>query len=140
MAKATEATTQTTTARIPPGVIQRNGCRALGEAQYSRANKKPTISSSTGHLAMSQTLTAVEPIPSSRPTAGDRLDRGQGLGHRQVAGAAADRGLFVRSAVLGLPQRPAAVSLDHPRRDPRRRGLGGRLGGLRAVCGQLRFL
>jgi hypothetical protein len=66
-AKATEATTQTTTARIPPGVIQRNGCRALGEAQYSRANRNPTISSSTGHLARSQTLTAVLPIPSSWP-------------------------------------------------------------------------
>jgi hypothetical protein len=32
------------------------------------------------------------------------------------------------------------VSLDHPRRDPRRGGLGDRLGGLRAVCGQLRLL
>jgi hypothetical protein len=48
-------------------VIQRNGCRALGDAQYSRANRKPTISSNIGHLAMSQTLTAVLPIPSSRP-------------------------------------------------------------------------
>ena len=28
---------------------------------------KPTISSSTGHLAMSQTVTAVLPIPNSRP-------------------------------------------------------------------------
>jgi hypothetical protein len=49
-------------------VIQRNGCLALGDAQYSRANRKPTISSSTGHLAMSQTMIAVLPIPSSRPT------------------------------------------------------------------------
>ena len=68
------------------------------------------------------------PGRSPRPTAGDRLHRGQRLGHRQVAGAAAHCGLHVRAAVLGLPQRQAAVSLGHPRRDPGRRGLGGRLG------------
>ena len=49
-------------------------------------------------------------------------------------------GFSVRAAVLGLPQRQAAISLDHPGRDPGRGGLGRCLGGLRAVCGQLRLL
>ena len=52
---------------MPPGVTQRNGCLALGEAHYSSPNMKPTKSSSTGHLAMSQTVTAVLPTPSSQP-------------------------------------------------------------------------
>jgi hypothetical protein len=54
-------------------VIQRTGCLALGDAQYSRANRKPTITSSTGHLAISQTLTAALPSPSSRPRRSARV-------------------------------------------------------------------
>ncbi len=41
---------------------------ALGAAQYSSMNRNATTSSSTGHLAMPQIVTAVEPAPITSPT------------------------------------------------------------------------
>src|SRR5947207_15409942 len=52
-----------------PGVIQRNpGWCAFGAAQYRIAIMSEMATTSTGHFAMSHTVTATEPAPTSRPT------------------------------------------------------------------------
>src|SRR3954470_21320425 len=53
----------------PPGLTQWNfGCFTFGAAQKRIANMKLTISTSTGHLAMSQAVTAAPPRPTRLPT------------------------------------------------------------------------
>jgi hypothetical protein len=50
-------------------VSQRSpGWRTLGAARYSMAITRLIKSASTGHLAVSQTSTPLEPRPSNRPT------------------------------------------------------------------------
>ncbi len=46
---------QTTTAMTPPGLTHRKpGCLTFGQALYSSENIRLTMTSSTGHFAMSQ--------------------------------------------------------------------------------------
>src|SRR5260370_21756021 len=52
----------------PPGLTHGKPCLTFGLAQNKMARIRPTMISSTGHLAMSQTVTAVEPSPSTSPT------------------------------------------------------------------------
>src|SRR3954447_9421853 len=61
--------------------------------------------------------------------------------HRQVAGDRVRRLADDRLPVLGGAQRsPARLSVDQPRRDLRRRGVGGRVGGVRLLRRELRGL
>ena len=51
----------------PPGLTHWKPCLAFGLAQNKMARISP-MTSSTGHFAMSQTVTAVDPMPSMFPT------------------------------------------------------------------------
>ena len=51
----------------PPGLTHWKPCLAFGLAQNKMARIRPMMISRTGHLAMSQTVTAVEPTPEHVP-------------------------------------------------------------------------
>src|SRR5580700_5410555 len=67
-ANRAEATSHSTTAMKPPGLTHWKPCLTFGLAQNKMARIRPMMISSIGHLAMSQTVTAVEPSPSTFPT------------------------------------------------------------------------
>ena len=65
----------------PPGLTHWKPCLAFGLAQNKMARIRPMMTSSTGHFAISQTVTAVDPMPSMFPTL-----LGQGAGHHDDDG------------------------------------------------------
>ena len=68
--KAAEAAIQMNSATTAPGVIHlKPGSRTFGEAWKSTANMVSTSTTMTGHLAMSQTVWALEPTPIGSATA-----------------------------------------------------------------------
>src|SRR6516164_9306293 len=109
------------TASMLPGLTQRRRCRAFGVAQYKIMNMTVTMTSSTGHLAISQAVTAALPMPRPCPT---RLARppvtvtitteARQQQHHQQGDAEAYRG--------GLPHRPAFRNVVDDVRGPHEAG------------------